>query len=354
MATDSCVRNGQLREFITAGTSREELTSRLRSVLTGKSSSTAQQTINPEPATPPTGNAPSPEPVAPTSSERSVASRSDAPTSSENQTPSNSNKPAQNAHRIAERRRIEEAKAERERVRNQIKADRIERQGKDQGQARERTKSTKESHGPEAAPQKQKKADSPVCAIQVRTLDGSTVRSTFPRDGSIRKNVRPWLDQALGDANNNPYTLKQIMAPAPPRSISISEEEETLQQLGLTPTATLIMVPVQNFTEAYTSSAAGLASRALGFGYDVATTGITSTFRAVGSIFGLGQGDSAAAPAVSGDVPNAQGGRSLGTDNGNTGRSGLNIRTLHDHSPDTDRRRLYNGNQVKTSGSEIE
>jgi hypothetical protein len=65
--------------------------------------------------------------------------------------------------------------------------------------------------------------------------------------------VRSWIDSAL--ETNAPYTFKQILAPQPARSISISEEQESLRDLGLLPSATLVLQPVQSYTDAYGSSA---------------------------------------------------------------------------------------------------
>ena len=102
-------------------------------------------------------------------------------------------------------------------------------------------------------------AKSKVCAVQVRLLDGSTIRSRFPSDQTLRTHVRAWVDEQRSDGDV-PYTFKQILAPKPNRAITISEEDESLQSLGLTPSATLVMVPVQGSIAAYGNGGAGLLS----------------------------------------------------------------------------------------------
>ena len=180
------------------------------------------------------------------------------------------------------------------------------------------------------------------CAIQVRLLDGSTIRSRFHPDQTLRLHVRPWVDEQRPDGDA-PYTFKQILAPKPARAITISEEEESLQSLGLTPSATLVMVPVQGSIAAYGIGGPGLLSRGLSAGYGLVTGGVEMVTGALGTFLGVGQTTAASASADGGHSqqvpPSTTAGRAAG--------AGLNVRTLRDQRAARDDHQLYNGNQVR-------
>ena len=241
-----------------------------------------------------------------------------------------------------QRKRQQEAKLERERILREIEHDkaarrekeeqrkalvRVEAQGNDgagglvdqqlaQEAAQSRLISTKE------------------CALQVRLFDGSTIRQRFAFDQTLRSHVRPWIERQRSDGDT-PYTFKQILTPKPNRTLSISEEEESLQSLGLTPSSTLVMVPVQGYTAAYTGEP-GLLSRGISAGYNIVSAGAELISGTVTSLF------STAAPqaeqAASNFEQSVQQARSSGSE--------INVRTLRDQLTDRDDHQLYNGNQV--------
>lgn len=138
-----------------------------------------------------------------------------------------------------------------------------------------------------------------------------------------------------------PYTFKQVLTPMPNRTLTISEEEETLQSVGLTPSATLVIVPVQGYTAAY-SGGDGLVSKGASAGYNIVHAGAGIVTGALSTILGLGRG------TTPGEVPAARGSAvqdSAEVDATATG-SGINVRTLQDQRDDQDDHQLYNGNQV--------
>lgn len=180
------------------------------------------------------------------------------------------------------------------------------------------------------------------CAVQVRVLDGSTIRSRFPSHQTLRTHVRAWVDEQRSDGDV-PYTFKQILAPKPNRAITISEEEESLQDLGLTPSATLVMVPVQGSIAAYGSGGPGLLSRGFSAGYGLVSGGVGVVTGALGAVLGVGQSPQ---PANTPPVSSSGDARSLLSTPPSTA-GGINVRTLRDQQAAGDDHQFYNGNQVR-------
>jgi hypothetical protein len=178
--------------------------------------------------------------------------------------------------------------------------------------------------------------------LQVRLFDGSSVRSTFTPKQTIGKEVRSWLDQQQQMTDENrPYNLKHILTPLPSRTLSVGEESQTLEDLGLGSTANLVMVPVQSFTSAYTVSGSSLPVRGISAVYNTAYSVASTTASFFGSIVGYGQ--SPPPPTVPEPTPSSS--TSAPTPR-NRRPSGPNIRTLHDQPNDGRDSQFYNGNQV--------
>ncbi len=101
------------------------------------------------------------------------------------------------------------------------------------------------------------------CNLQVRLFDGSTMRARFPATGTLADDVRPWIDGGRADAGggggggSGPYTFRVVLTPQPNRAVLPAEESDTLASLGLAPSATLVLVPVARFAEAYAGGGAG-------------------------------------------------------------------------------------------------
>ncbi len=88
------------------------------------------------------------------------------------------------------------------------------------------------------------------CSLQVRLFDGSTLRSRFSSRETVRKDVRQFVDENRTDGDA-PYTFKVLLTPLPNKTIDVTEENKSLQELQLTPSATLILLPVQKYAGAY-------------------------------------------------------------------------------------------------------
>ncbi|MCJ1429380.1 hypothetical protein MMC29_007294 [Sticta canariensis] len=172
-----------------------------------------------------------------------------------------------------------------------------------------------------------------VCALQVRLFDGSTIRRRFAPNETLRDHVRAWIDKEGADGDS-PFTFKQILNPMPNRNISISDEDATLQSIGLMPSATLIKIPVQRFSDAYVADQ-GIISRGISASYNVASAGVNMITGLVRTVLGFGQAiPDGEEPAVQ-VVRDAEG---VGT--------GVNIRSLRHQDPDRREQEFYNGNQL--------
>ncbi|KAJ6115020.1 hypothetical protein N7486_000798 [Penicillium sp. IBT 16267x] len=177
--------------------------------------------------------------------------------------------------------------------------------------------------------------------LQVRLFDGSSVRSSFSPTQTIRSDVRPWLDGQMG-IEQRPYNLKHILTPLPSRTLSVSEESQSLQDLGLGSTANLVMVPVSSYTDAYSTAGSSLPVRGISAVYNVVSSVASTATGLVGSF--IGYGPTAPAANGSGSPP-----ASTSASSENTQRprnTGLNIRTLRDQQNDRKDSQLYNGNQL--------
>ncbi|KAH0543766.1 hypothetical protein FGG08_001948 [Glutinoglossum americanum] len=260
---------------------------------------------------------------------------------------------ARNASYAQQQRKIQlEAKQERERIMKLVENDKAERREREQRRKALETGNSAAVSGTDVRATQfphETQQDAPTFGrdypIQVRLLDGSTIRTRFPSDATIRGAVRSWIDQQRSDGDI-PYMLKQILAPLPSRAITISDEDESLQALGFAPSATLVLVPIQGYTNAYRAGP-GLLSGSISAGYSLLSSGAGMVVSALGTFLGVG----GSAPPRGSD---ASLGRSIVDDRdfqeppnetANSGPGG-NIKTLRDHEINRDDRQLYNGNQL--------
>lgn len=252
---------------------------------------------------------------------------------------------------LQQRQRQQEAALERERIVRQIEHDKAERR-----QREEQRKATalaiakdnirlddqKAAMQPVKDPPLKESATKTstghvkgsLCTVQVRLFDGGKICERFALHQTLRRDVRPWVEKHRS-SDEPPFTFKQILTPMPNRALSISEEEESLQNLGLVPSATLVIVPIQGYTAAY-SGDQGLLSRSASLGFNVVATGAGFVTGAVGSLLGYGPTPNAAdlTTSASSEV----------VSNPNT--TGVHVRTLRPHQDTHDEHQLYNGNQV--------
>ena len=262
---------------------------------------------------------------------RKVALKEESPVSSQ--------KSADMKYALMQKKRQQEARAERERILKRVEDDKAERREREiQRKAQAKAKEDAEEGKAESASPSSIRVPPSInkftqCAVQVRLFDGSTIRSRFPSDGSLRADVRPWIDkQQIEDA---PYTFKLVLTPLSNKNISISDEEHSLHSQGLIPSATLILIPVEGYTSAYKDGASrGIISRVASSGYGLVSSGVGLVSGILGTFIGGGRGG-AVAPA-----PLESPANSPPTDP----NPAINVRTLRDHYPDD--QQFYNGNAV--------
>ncbi|EXJ93777.1 hypothetical protein A1O1_02170 [Capronia coronata CBS 617.96] len=251
-----------------------------------------------------------------------------------------------------QREREQKQRDERERIKAQIKADREERRRLDQmrkrgGNLEQTGSSSSTTPASSSAPTTSKPRFTEV-RVQVRTFDGSTLRSTFQPSSTLSADVRPWIDST---ANTTvPYDLKLILTPLPNRNIEAGEEEMALSDLGIVGSCTLVMVPVKGYVESYTGSMpGGLLGAAVSGGYSLVSGTAGMVLGGVKSLLGYNNTTAAAAAAAGQDHTSTAG--TASRDDSASGSSAMRnarVRTLADQRAENAGReqQFYNGNQL--------
>jgi hypothetical protein len=152
-----------------------------------------------------------------------------------------------------------EALQERERILKAIEADKVARRAEKAAAEAERKaaaaaeKANSSPTAPANQPLPSTRKVSEHCAIQVRLLDGSTIRNRFSSQETL-KDVRKWVDETREDGKEA-YTFKVLLTPLPSKTIDVTEEAQSLQALGLVPSSTLILLRVPTkFSAAYSAA----------------------------------------------------------------------------------------------------
>lgn len=157
-----------------------------------------------------------------------------------------------------------EAREERRRILKAIEDDKIARQARKAELEAERQAptSTPTYSAPGSQPRPSNSRLSEHCAIQVRLLDGSTIRNRFSSTTDTVRSIRKWVDDARTDGKT-PYTFKILLTPLPSKAILTDEESQSLQTLKLAPSATLILVPLAGKKTTRPTTSYSAASKSL-------------------------------------------------------------------------------------------
>ncbi|KAF4952597.1 hypothetical protein FGADI_6669 [Fusarium gaditjirri] len=324
------IKNGELKEYITPGTSKEDFLRRVQAAFNSTAApapapapaapAPAPATTQPTPA-PEQASTPQPQTETPAASEQQSTPTTAAPSTSENVRRMLAERAArlqtqkeENERKVKEERARtkDKAKAEAEagmdtdnaRAHKQAEAVRKQKQKDQEEKARilKRIEDDKAERRLRAEQREKQKLDNlkggdiaaslvsapetklasssksgAITALQVRLFDGSTLRNRFKTTAHL-KEVRQWVDENRGDGSQ-PYTFKQVLTPLPNKNIDETEEGKPLGDLGLFPSSTLVLIPVKKFTTAYDGSQ-GIVSRFIGF--------ILSIFTWIFSLFGGG------------------------------------------------------------------
>ncbi|USW50639.1 Putative UBX domain, Ubiquitin-like domain superfamily [Septoria linicola] len=262
--------------------------------------------------------------------------------------------------------RKDEAKKDKERILAQIEADKQERKARTQRAAAEAASESSPLPTSIDAASKRRMGAGGMCSLQVRLFDGTSIKGRFEPSATLDSTVREWIktttvDQGNVNAADVPFTFKQIISPLPSRSIEVSEERQTLADLGLTPNATLVLVPIAGYTEAYSGNAGrGYMSSALHYTYALANGASSMLGSALSYVPGLSGPAAAGSPTES---HSRQSGAHSSDDSPTTldgssesaGSSRIKVKTLADQRAEADRQReknpeFYNGNSSAFEG----
>lgn len=310
------MKHGELKEYIAAGTSKDDFLRRVSNAFNASSSSASAAATSspqaaaaspqpaeatPQSASPPTGTSPESdrsENVARVLAERAARAEKEAAERTAKEAAAarqkakgkakdepdaalaSSSAAAQEQADIVKKKKLQ-ASEERRRIMQRIENDKEARrmQAAEREQKRRDSAAAQNEASPGAA-RKPKTADHSSAAIQVRLLDGASIRSRFKASAPF-KDVRKWVDQERTD-EKQPYSFKQVLTPLPNKTIEVGEENQLISDLGLAPSANLLLIPAAaKFAVAYDDGASGnLLSRIIGM--------IMGFFTWILSLVGLG------------------------------------------------------------------
>ncbi|KAL8944287.1 MAG: hypothetical protein Q9216_000582, partial [Gyalolechia sp. 2 TL-2023] len=257
------------------------------------------------------------------------------------------------SHAQEQRKRQQETKEERQRILKAIENDKAERKEKEvQRRALAGTELEDAASTNRACRSANQRVPSDwgaathaqQCSLQIRLFDGTTIRRKFEPQQTLNDDVRPWLAGQRTDGDT-PYTFKQILTPQLNRTLNISEEGESLQSLDLLPTATLVIVPIQGYTDFYPNDK-GVAGRAWSVGYSAASAGASILKGALGAVIGIGRATPHTQEVESEgkrDETNPDSNRQIAAP---SAQEGVKYRTLNRQRDGVEDHELYNGNQL--------
>ncbi|KAF7512347.1 hypothetical protein GJ744_001915 [Endocarpon pusillum] len=234
-----------------------------------------------------------------------------------------------------QRERERQQREERERIKAQIRHDHAERRRLEELRRQPAVNLTfHDANNP--AVSNARRLKSGEIRIQVRTFEGSTLRSSFPKTATIATHVRPWID--LTAKQKTPYNLKIILTPLPTRTIEAAEEEQSLDDLDITGSCTLVMVPVKGFVDSYAPPGSGIIGSTVSGGYSLLNGSIGAVIGGVRSVLGFGQVTAEQQPAPSSSEETVS----------RPSSGEVRVRTLADQRDEAQKKnqQFYNGNHL--------
>ncbi|KAI9163482.1 UBX7 UBX (ubiquitin regulatory X) domain-containing [Paramyrothecium foliicola] len=359
------MKNGELKEYLIPGVSKEEFMRRIQktfSVDSQASSAAASTPAQTQPAEPQAEPNPATSAAAAAQSERirrvlaeraiRIAAEKEEADRKEKEKRAKAKEKGKadeeagvqsdeaKARKLAEqyKQKRKEEEEERKRVLKRIEDDRAERRLRAEERQKERL--ARQSVGDVAAAlvnspeSKLPSFTKPgvMTYIQVRLFDGSTIRSRFETDEPLRS-VRRWVDESRTDGKE-PYTFRKVLTPLSNKKIDATEENKSLGALELSPSSTLILIPVPVYTSAYEDRSGNIFSTLI--------AKILGFFTWLFGLFGLGR----ARPAErSGSSTPEQDEGSASTPDTNR------VRGFQDKNDKLRDQQLYNGNSIRSFSS---
>lgn len=268
---------------------------------------------------------------------------------------------AQQAARAALQKKKREDAEELARVKARIEQDKAERKSQAEARKAEREQErTAETATPPRTNPSTRGSQAQTVHLNIRLFDGRTIRSVFPRTATLEKEVRKWIDDEftkLDPTDPNvqnralpPYFFRHILAPQPSRELSAGDENQTLGDIDLAPSATLVLVPVKGYADAYggsgTNLLAGTSSGIISGAFGLLSSTVGYAGGILGSFLGTGSAPQPSqGQAVGGE--SAGGGQPGNQRPDREEQAGIRVRTLADQRTREPRsQQFYNGNQV--------
>lgn len=146
-------------------------------------------------------------------------------------------------------------RAAREAVKQQIARDRAEREARKEAEKQERQQAQATGTSPEAPPGRPAARNFSNVRLQFRLPDGSSVSQVFPSDALLEA-ARQFITSHAGPSFSN----VRIFTSYPKRELNDDDLMKTMTDLGLAPSATLIVSPQASGSSALTSGSGSSAS----------------------------------------------------------------------------------------------
>ncbi|KAG6038544.1 hypothetical protein E4U41_004112 [Claviceps citrina] len=265
------MKHGELKEYIAAGTTKADFLCRVQNAFDVPHAPSPQPSASSTAvAQPPASASASDAAASPSSSgaaaarELELAAQRQRQAEKRNEAEAADKSAQEQAELLKKKKTMQQQSDERRRILKRIQDDKEARRQQAQERELQRLESRTRSGAPSAlspvadsgTPPLAKTSSSTKTAehtsIQVRLLDGSTIRSRFKTASPVR-HLRQWVDAARTDGST-PYVLKQLLTPQPNRPIDDTEEDKSLGEVGLSPSSTLILVPIPAYASAYGDS----------------------------------------------------------------------------------------------------
>jgi len=255
-----------------------------------------------------------------------------------------------------QRTRQKDAKVDKERVLRMIESDKAARREKEEQRrllARAEAGSAQAEAAPaapSAAQPSSSRSNVTSCALLIRLFDGTSIRARFDPSGTLSHAVRGYVYDRT--QLQTPYSFRHMQTPQPNRTIEVAEENETLLSLGLCPSATLVLVPVRDYADAYeTAGMAGVLNRGANMGFGLVSGAYGLGRGILGRITGYGGDGTTEGPYVAGvgderEPSNVQG-STMAEGSASSAAPAVKIRTLADQRRENKDHEFYNGNQVR-------
>ncbi|CAN6612577.1 UBX domain-containing protein 7 [Trichomonascus vanleenenianus] len=243
------IRSGKVVALITGGDSTDHVLDQLTTAIVEasneeatnevKEGSTNEEVANEEVRSPRTTNS-QPDDARPGTNQATPKPRSSSQDKSKPAAKPRSKSTAQEEYQQQLRLQKKAQDDERKRILELVRKDREEQRARNE-QDRRQTATPKSHPKPHVDHHNE-------CAILIRLFDGSPLKNRFKPSDTL-ESVRQYVDSTT--SITDPYHFAQTY---PKRTFSVSEEHQTLQELGLVPSATLILKPISQYVSAYSQS----------------------------------------------------------------------------------------------------